>query len=231
VPPPGRDQRRPPVGDGAFGRRDGNADLAPGASLCRHGVAAAGRALGEPGAALRRPLRERRRLHQRPRRTARRPDRPCRDCACVLYTLSLHSGSDKFSVYPLAVDATGGMVHLKTAGTSMLTAQQAIAMADPALFRQLYALAFERFATDRASYHISAEPARAPRLDGLLDADLPAVVDQFDARQMLHVTFGSAIMQYGPAMQAALRAHEEIHYAALERHFNRHLAPFARTTS
>src|SRR5690606_21841754 len=41
------------------------------------------------------------------------------------YKLSLHSGSDKFSVYPLAVDATNGMVHLKTAGTSMLTAQQA----------------------------------------------------------------------------------------------------------
>src|SRR5690606_3853064 len=73
------------------------------------------------------------------------------------YNLSLHSGSDKFSVYPLAMDVTSGMVHLKTAGTSMLTAQQAIAMSDPALFRQLYALAFERFAIDRASYHIAAE--------------------------------------------------------------------------
>ena len=144
------------------------------------------------------------------------------------YKLSLHSGSDKFSVYPLAAEVTGGVVHLKTAGTSMLTAQQAIAMTDPALFRQLYALAFERFAIDRASYHISADPARAPQIDELADADLPAVVDQFDARQMLHVTFGSAIVQYGPAMQAALRAHEETHYAALERHFDRHLAPFAR---
>ncbi len=147
------------------------------------------------------------------------------------YKLSLHSGSDKFSVYPLAMEATGGMVHLKTAGTSMLAAQQAIAMTDPALFRQLYALAFERFAVDRASYHISADPARAPQPDRLADGDLPAVVDQFDARQMLHVTFGSAIMHYGPAMQAALRAHEETHYAALERHFNRHLAPFARSTA
>jgi len=144
------------------------------------------------------------------------------------YKLSLHSGSDKFSVYPLAVDITGGMVHLKTAGTSMLTAQQAIAMTDPALFRRLYALAFDRFAVDRASYHISADPARAPQLDRLADADLPAVVDQFDARQMLHVTFGSAIMRLGPEMQAALRTHEETHYTALEKHFNRHLSPFVR---
>ena len=88
------------------------------------------------------------------------------------YKLSLHSGSDKFSVYPLAMEATGGMVHLKTAGTSMLAAQQAIAMTDPALFRQLYALAFERFAVDRASYHISADPARAPQPDRLADGDL-----------------------------------------------------------
>jgi hypothetical protein len=38
------------------------------------------------------------------------------------YKLSLHSGSDKYSIYPLAMQATQGMVHLKTAGTSYLTA-------------------------------------------------------------------------------------------------------------
>src|SRR5690606_34105975 len=36
------------------------------------------------------------------------------------YKLSLHSGSDKFSVYPAIAEATGGLVHLKTAGTSYL---------------------------------------------------------------------------------------------------------------
>lgn len=34
------------------------------------------------------------------------------------YKLSLHSGSDKFSVYPLLARATGGLAHVKTAGTS-----------------------------------------------------------------------------------------------------------------
>jgi hypothetical protein len=33
------------------------------------------------------------------------------------YKLSLHSGSDKFSIYPAAMRQTRGLVHLKTAGT------------------------------------------------------------------------------------------------------------------
>lgn len=143
------------------------------------------------------------------------------------YKLSLHSGSDKFSAYPLIVEATGGLVHLKTAGTSYLEALRAIAQVQPTLFRSIYALAFERYEEDRRTYHVSARPTRAPRPDGLADADLPAVPDQFDAREMLHVTFGSALARYGGAIKATLRAHEEAHYAALEAHFDRHLAAFA----
>lgn len=149
--------------------------------------------------------------------------------ACGPYKLSLHSGSDKFSVYPIAVQATQGGVHLKTAGTSMLEAERAVALVQPDLFRTIYQLAFDRFDVDRASYHISAETSRAPRPESLSDGDLPAVLDQFDARQMLHVTFGSALARYGDQLKAVLRAHEEVHYAAIEAHFNRHLAPFAHT--
>lgn len=143
------------------------------------------------------------------------------------YKLSLHSGSDKFSVYPLIVEATGGLVHLKTAGTSYLEALRAIAQVEPALLRAVYALAFERYGEDRKTYHVSAQPGRAPQPDSLTDAALPAVLDQFDAREMLHVTFGSALARYGDAIKATLRAHEEAHYAALEAHFDRHLAAFA----
>jgi tagaturonate epimerase len=144
------------------------------------------------------------------------------------YKLSLHSGSDKFSVYPLIVEATQGMVHLKTAGTSLLEAQRAIAQVNPGLFRTIYALAFQRYDEDRKTYHVSAQPARAPRLEELTDDALPAVLDQFDAREMLHVTFGSALARHGDAIKATLRAHEDAHYAALEAHFDRHLAAFAR---
>jgi tagaturonate epimerase len=41
------------------------------------------------------------------------------------YKLSVHSGSDKFSAYPAIAEATGGVLHLKTAGTSYLEALRA----------------------------------------------------------------------------------------------------------
>ncbi|MEZ4770474.1 MAG: tagaturonate epimerase family protein [Caldilineales bacterium] len=143
------------------------------------------------------------------------------------YKLSLHSGSDKFSVYPIAVEETRRVVHLKTAGTSYLEALRAIAQVDPALFREIYWLAFERYDEDRRTYHVSAQPARAPQPASLADGQLPAVLDQFDAREMLHVTFGSALARYGADIKRTLRANEESHYAAIEAHFDRHLAAFA----
>ena len=120
------------------------------------------------------------------------------------YKLSLHSGSDKFSVYPIAVEDTRGVVHLKTAGTSYLEALRAIAQVDPALFREIYGLAFERYDEDRRTYHVSAQPTRAPQPDSLADEQLPAVLDQFDAREMLHVTFGSALARYETEIKSTL---------------------------
>ncbi|CAG1772858.1 hypothetical protein BAC2_03144, partial [uncultured bacterium] len=109
------------------------------------------------------------------------------------YKLSLHSGSDKFSVYAIAAKQTRGMVHLKTAGTSYLEALHTIAAIDPAFFRAIYVFARERYETDRASYHVSAQLARAPLSDDVIDENLPALLDQFDAREILHVTFGSVL--------------------------------------
>ena len=77
------------------------------------------------------------------------------------YKLSLHSGSDKFSVYGIAMQETRGLVHLKTAGTCYLEALRTLSALDPALFREIYAFARQRYPTDRASYHVSAELAKA----------------------------------------------------------------------
>ncbi|HVB24815.1 MAG TPA: tagaturonate epimerase family protein [Ktedonobacteraceae bacterium] len=144
------------------------------------------------------------------------------------YKLSLHSGSDKFSVYPLIVSATRGVVHLKTAGTSYVEALRVIAAVNIPLFRDLYAYAYECYMTDRASYHVSAELSRVPPIDTLSDAQLPAVLDQFDTRQMLHVTFGSVLARFGNDLQASLRIHEEAYYTTIEQHFVKHLRPFAQ---
>ncbi len=105
---------------------------------------------------------------------------------------------------------------------------------DPALFREIYRFAREHYETDRASYHVSAQLERAPLADAPSDKELPALLDQFDAREILHVTFGSVLttrlpdgklLFYDPLM-ALLRAHPEDYAANLESHFRRHLTPF-----
>ena len=143
------------------------------------------------------------------------------------YKLSIHSGSDKFSIYPIIARHTRGLVHLKTAGTSYLEALRTVAQVEPALFREILAYAVERYPEDRATYHVSAELTKVPAPDTLADVGLPALLDQFDARQVLHVTFGSALDQFGDQLLTALREHEEVYYGMLELHFQRHLAPFA----
>ena len=146
------------------------------------------------------------------------------------YKLSLHSGSDKFSIYPAAVRQARGMVHLKTAGTSYLEALRAIAGLDPELFREVYQFARDRYEADRASYHVSASLEKAPASGDVGDVELPALLDQFDAREILHVTFGSVLMesQFRASLVRLLRDHPEAYEANLENHFVRHLEPFAR---
>jgi hypothetical protein len=146
------------------------------------------------------------------------------------YKLSLHSGSDKFSIYEAASRQTQGMVHLKTAGTSYLEALKTIARADPSLFRDIYAFARDRFDEDRASYHVSASVEAAP--EDAEDGGLPGLVDEFNAREILHVTFGSVLGDLAgehdlkQRLLASLDGNEEDYASGLESHFLRHLRPF-----
>jgi hypothetical protein len=144
------------------------------------------------------------------------------------YKLSLHSGSDKFSVYPIASRVAGELVHLKTAGTSYLEALRAIGVVNPPLFRAIAAFARDRYPRDRASYHVSAEADRMPDAASLADGQLTTLLDDFHAREILHVTFGSVLHhpEFREPFFAALRGDEEVYYGMLETHFGKHFAPF-----
>ena len=144
------------------------------------------------------------------------------------YKLSLHSGSDKFSVYPIAAKVAGELVHLKTAGTSYLEALRAIGILNPSLFRQIVAFARERYAVDRASYHVSAEVEKMVDETQLADDQLTNLLDDFHAREVLHVTFGSVLHhpEFRAPFFATLKSDEETYYRVIETHFNKHFAPF-----
>jgi len=147
------------------------------------------------------------------------------------YKMSIHSGSDKFSIYPVIADLAGGLVHLKTAGTSYLEAIRTVAGIDPGLFREIYDFSREHYDVDRRTYHVSADMSKLPPAAGLSDDELAGRIDDFHARQALHCTFGSVLTadggkRFGDRIRAALAAGEEAHYANLAAHLGRHLEAF-----
>jgi tagaturonate epimerase len=135
------------------------------------------------------------------------------------YKLSLHSGSDKFSVYPLVAKHWGEHIHVKTAGTSYLEALRVLATHEPDLFLKIYALGRECYEVDKRTYHVSALVEFLPGT-----GDLPSLLDDFHAREVLHVTFGSAIGRFGTELRSALIKHEDAYYEGLRTHFEKHLS-------
>jgi hypothetical protein len=117
-------------------------------------------------------------------------------------------------------------VHVKTAGTSWLEAVRAIAVADPALYRAMHAKAFAVLPDALKLYHITPKLERIPDLATLADGDLPALMNQDDARQLIHVTYGGLLN--APDIRDrffnALDDGEEVYYGLLQKHFEKHLS-------
>ena len=141
------------------------------------------------------------------------------------YKLSLHSGSDKYSTYPLIAEATKGIVHLKTAGTSWAEALRVIAHNDPDLMREVLALALDSFEANRKSYHLSCDPTKIPT--DPTDDQVAQLMDRVDSRQVLHVGYGAILEEFGPRMYQVWNDNEEEHYRIIADHFVKHLTPFA----
>jgi tagaturonate epimerase len=117
------------------------------------------------------------------------------------YKLSLHSGSDKLSIYRAFADATGGCFHIKTSGTWYLEALRVAALADPSFARSVWRVARRDFPEARRSYDISAELEAAPP-EKLSDEEVRALADDDVARRILHVTYGSILGD--PVLRATL---------------------------
>ncbi len=154
------------------------------------------------------------------------------------YKLSLHSGSDKLSMYPLLAKATKGRFHVKTAGTSYLEALRVVAWHDPSLFRELLTFARQHFDTDKATYHISATLQEVPPATRSCSIESLEILylQRWDdvpigqgfthpGRQILHCTFGSVLThsELGDRVRQVLREHANTYAQVLEEHFVRHL--------
>lgn len=141
------------------------------------------------------------------------------------YKISVHSGSDKFSVYPSVGRETDLRLHLKTSGTSWLEALETIARHDPDLYRRIHSYALAYYPTALTFYHITADFDAIVPLDERRDEDLPGYFSDANTRQMLHISYGGILSdpELHKALYDSLFDLEEEYAEALRSHFERHI--------
>ena len=142
------------------------------------------------------------------------------------YKISVHSGSDKFSVFPSVGKYTDGHFHLKTAGTNWLEAMKIVAIHNPSLYRKIHQFALTKaFAEARKYYHVTTNLANIPALETLADAELPTLFENNDARQLIHITYGLILTnpQFRQLLFDTWRINREEYAEAIHKHIGEHL--------
>ncbi len=151
------------------------------------------------------------------------------------YKLSLHSGSDKFSLYPVMARHPAAF-HVKTAGTSYLEALRAASRLEPDLFSEVLDYSRGVYEEARRTYHVSARLDQVPPSRELPPSRLAELLDDDAARQVLHVGFGAVLAARCPDGSWRFRSrllrllddHEEVHGDCLRVRFRRHLEGLSR---
>ena len=140
------------------------------------------------------------------------------------YRLSLHSGSDKFSIYPAFGEITDGRFHVKTAGTSFLEAVKTIAAADTGLYRDILALAIDTFHDNASHYQISADVSLVPDPATLeTGTALDLLTNDTNTRQVIHIAYGVILDRFDAPFRAALATERDRYGGYLLAHLGHHL--------
>lgn len=152
------------------------------------------------------------------------------------YRISIHSGSDKFRVFPYI--GTLGRFHLKTSGTSWVEALRVAAISNPALFRRMAAFARQSFEAARQYYHVTASLENLPNLEIVQDTQLPDLMDMPDFRQVMHITYGFLLQAkdsqgndvFRKELYQTLDQHRDILDEVIAKHIFRHLEKLGAAT-
>lgn len=147
------------------------------------------------------------------------------------YKISVHSGSDKFSIFPIVGKRTNGRYHIKTAGTSWLEAVRVIAARNTGLFRRMYRFALENLDEAKKYYLIFTKKSMVPDEKLIEDSELPKLLSIEESRQAMHVTYGLLLTARNADGSSMFREeffktlydNEELYYDYLNTHIGRHL--------
>lgn len=146
------------------------------------------------------------------------------------YRLSIHSGSDKFKVYPAIGTISQRGWHVKTAGTNWLEALKVVAKNDPEFMLELYTFALKNLDIAKTYYHIDATTSNAVQLKDIKLDDLSIILNDDMSRQVLHVTFGLILTHHVDGVQIfkekiyeLLKQHSDDYTYFLNIHIGKHL--------
>ncbi|MCA1808154.1 MAG: tagaturonate epimerase family protein [Lentisphaerae bacterium] len=154
------------------------------------------------------------------------------------FRICVHSGSDKFSIYPIIAKVLGSDFHLKTAGTYYLEELKIAARHDPDFFRQIYDYSMEHFQQARATYELSTMTEDIPDLRPLSGAELGRLLQSGEGndelRQVLHVGYGSVLTErdadgrprFADRLEQILHDNAGEYATEMENHLRRHIRAF-----
>lgn len=135
------------------------------------------------------------------------------------YKLSLHSGSDKFSIYRVFSEVTEGEFHIKTSGTSWLQAINLIFEKDKKLFKELYQIALYNLEESKKAYKVLID-----KKDFAEDINLedPGIVLKPEIKQLFHISYGVLLEERKKEIFEVLDKYEEEHYEFVRKNVENH---------
>jgi len=140
------------------------------------------------------------------------------------YKISLHSGSDKFKIYPILKNILGDNFHIKTSGTSWICAVKTIAEIDFYFFLEILKCGIKNFKENSLSYEISAKP-NFISIKKLKDKKTNEIFNDKNIRQIIHISYGSIFSEkkYRDTFYKILKEKEEKYHQELKQHLEKHL--------
>ncbi len=144
------------------------------------------------------------------------------------YKMSVHSGSDKLSIYPIVARETKGNVHVKTSGTWWLEATRLLSVKAPELFRKTFLYSIECLPKAKQLYSITTNMNDIPNIDEVSDEKLPEYLEANASRQLLHVSYGYLLQEpwFAKGLTEAIFGFESDYHALINTHIGKHLKAF-----
>jgi hypothetical protein len=150
------------------------------------------------------------------------------------YKISIHSGSDKFSLFFKPGELPKRFLHLKIHETSWLEAMRLIAMANSTLCREMFSFARSRFEEASNLCNGTTDSGPIPSLERRSDEELPGLLEREESRKLFDTTYGYLLDAEDKAgknlfrdrIYYTLMQYEEDYWSMLETHIEKHLKLF-----